>query len=297
MPSSDQIGRIPVRESDYDSDDPYRIIRAIVDAKNVLIDYGAYTHSELPRELCQSYYVDYYLTQVTNGGHTQFALNSALNAFILRYITDGLIAMSQQELARLFDEIVAYITQEEHRKARFLKGGSFIEGKLDPWISAKDREFYSLQNANRFTQAHYDWLHSRPWVQKTSDRDWKHAMAEIIGRNPLREERLQALGVVQKDFLTELAANAPLKKTPFEYAQKLAREHRIELPSRPVERRIDIHNGEELSNFIFDTPQGYILIQIVGLTITLARIDMTASGMTEIRKPPLGSIMMERIEV
>jgi hypothetical protein len=72
------VAPIVVRKSAFDNPDDTKIVGAVVDYINILRQQGAYLNSEMPENALRAYYVDHYLAQVMNGGHSQFIHNSRL---------------------------------------------------------------------------------------------------------------------------------------------------------------------------------------------------------------------------
>jgi Domain of unknown function (DUF4375) len=72
--------------------DKYNRIWGIIEYINEL-RFGLYTFEEIDEQWPQAsqvYYVDYYLSQVNNGGHLQYFLNSNFNPAMNSIVLNGL---------------------------------------------------------------------------------------------------------------------------------------------------------------------------------------------------------------
>ena len=78
--------------------------------ENVNAYFDLHVHSdEISPAVLYSYYVDYYLSQVLNGGIAQFAYNSRWNSGMLHYVEFGLAEMGATQHLELLEEIADVI--------------------------------------------------------------------------------------------------------------------------------------------------------------------------------------------
>lgn len=253
-PHLPRLNMIPVRQGIYDSDDPHALIGALMKIMEYLADYGAYTRHEIPAALLYNHRLSNYQAEVSNGGHEQFVANSGWSEDVQREVEEGLGAVGAYAHQRLFREVAQYTNASAERTAAVRARGGFnhpIHGKVDEWIEQKDREFHMLNATNDVTTLQKRWLKSLSYIKPVPDLQWKFSMAEIFGRNPLLDARLAALGKQKRDFVTDLIANAPLKKSRWEYAAGLARQHGPDLPFMAKNNWTEEHKGKEvwLSHF------------------------------------------------
>lgn len=91
------------------------VVDANVSIVNALFD-GHLTDAEIAGDSLRSYYADFYLTQVLEGGFEQFIFTSDLDEDLLGYIREGLAAMGAAEHVALLEKglaIFAALTEEE----------------------------------------------------------------------------------------------------------------------------------------------------------------------------------------
>lgn len=139
-----------IRKKQFDSPEPYERIQGIIDYMNTLRE-GFYTDEELDQliEFTYVYYVDYYLSQVSNGGLLQFFLNSGFNTEVNSLILSGLIEIQATHNYMLFQK--AIILYEKHKQ----QINSFEETyetnifqEFAPLFNELDEAFFELNNKN-----------------------------------------------------------------------------------------------------------------------------------------------------
>ena len=102
------IGEILVPEAAAATD--IDLVPAVVDFVNWAIGPAHLVLGEIAPEAFWSYHADYYLAQVNNGGHAQFAHNSQMGAQTLDNCRRGLIAMGATEYVAIFDGFMRIMT-------------------------------------------------------------------------------------------------------------------------------------------------------------------------------------------
>jgi hypothetical protein len=85
--------RIIVPEKAFKSESPYELVQSVVNFVNFALRHAFFHRDEIAQNAMRAYHVDYYLAQVNNGGHSQFAANSNMLDVILKDIDEGLDAM------------------------------------------------------------------------------------------------------------------------------------------------------------------------------------------------------------
>ena len=68
------VDHIVVSRESIKSNDAYAIIKSNISVVNYLLEEGA-EPGELSPDALGSYYVDYYLAEITNGGNAQYMFN------------------------------------------------------------------------------------------------------------------------------------------------------------------------------------------------------------------------------
>lgn len=101
------------------------IVDSNVTTVNALFD-GYLTDAEIAPEALRAYYVDFYLTQVLEGGFEQFIFTSDLDEDLLGYIRDGLTAMGATEHLALLEKGLAIFAALPEDEQEF-----YLNGELD----------------------------------------------------------------------------------------------------------------------------------------------------------------------
>jgi hypothetical protein len=174
------VAPIVVKQSIFDNSDHTKIVGAVVDFVNILRQQGAYLNSEMPVNAIRAYYVDYYLAQVMNGGHSQFIHNSHLQEAELRHIREGLALLKLGPFIDIFGNFEEHVMRDI---ARAREHG--VENH-----NALDDRFFKLDPYKTLMPENGRWLKSLAEMRVVPDADYQHAMGALITANPRRAERL-----------------------------------------------------------------------------------------------------------
>jgi len=164
--------------------DDVDLVASVVDFVNWAMDRARLIFGEIATEAFWSYHVDYYLAQVANGGHGQFAHNSGMREQSLDNCRRGLIAMGAEGYVRIFDDFMAIMNGDAARAKAIQEGSGF--GEIDPAIEALDRRFGALENLTTLNAA---WLRALPALRPLPSDRLNAERDAIIARNPLLAAR------------------------------------------------------------------------------------------------------------
>ena len=118
------VDHIVVSQESIRNSDAYAVIESNISVVNYLLEEGA-EPGELSPDALGSYYVDYYLAEVTNGGISQFMFNCCGEHRILDHVTRVLPLLGATGHAGLFSEVRArWDAMDAEEKRVFLDGGS-----------------------------------------------------------------------------------------------------------------------------------------------------------------------------
>lgn len=165
--------------------DDEALVQAAVDFVNhVLHNCAALVPGEYPAEANGSYFADYYLAQVNNGGHGQYAHNSRMAPATLRYCRDGLLAMGADAHLAIFDAFIAIMSEGGARAQSIVEGGGF--GYTDPGIEELDNRFFALETMTALNAA---WLRALPCLRALPRPEYEAAMDALAAANPMLQAR------------------------------------------------------------------------------------------------------------
>ncbi|MGY4411512.1 hypothetical protein ACVWW4_003248 [Bradyrhizobium sp. LB7.1] len=136
---------------------------AVVDYVNEIQSVGVYTAGELPAVAIQAYHADYYLSQVYNGGHSQFIGNTGLEMLPTTSgdALAGLKAMGASAQHQILQEMIAWV--EAHPGEAALQTG--FENRAAA-LSALDRRFFAAERQQPMTQLAARWIASWPRIAR-----------------------------------------------------------------------------------------------------------------------------------
>lgn len=93
-----KINEIILIKQDYDRPDPYSKIDSVTTLVEALHG-GLYEFSEMRREAVQTYWIEYYLGRISNGGPARFGFNSSWDPEIVEAVGGGLKAIGAKRHA------------------------------------------------------------------------------------------------------------------------------------------------------------------------------------------------------
>ena len=159
---NDPSGRVTVLLRTFKSDDPYEIIDSNISFINYLLR-GYLKQDEIPYDALKSYYVDYYLAQVNNGGMSQFAYNSRMTPQVRKVVRDGLEAIGADQHLELFGKFEALFDSLsiEQRKT-FFESDYFGDNQLRDKLNSLKDDFYTLNEKEDILQLNSKWLKELP---------------------------------------------------------------------------------------------------------------------------------------
>lgn len=176
------MDKVIVSENSFNSIDPYDIIDSNISFINLLREEGF--DGELCPEAQTSYYVDYYCSQVKNGGFSQFVYNSGWNDELNAVIRDGLEKMQATDHLAFFNKQAIVIdTYDELELARFLDGDYF--GKNPTRDALNNGDFFDIKE--NLIELNANWLKALPNLTVLSIEQMFQAAEKILGKAINRE--------------------------------------------------------------------------------------------------------------
>ena len=183
---------IVVDTTSYDSESPYDLIQANIDYLNAL--FGEYVnYDEVPPAALQSYFVDYYLAQVSNGGLAQFTFNSGMNGDILSPIYEGLKAMQLKQHTALFEQfLTVFDEQTDEQLDTFAASPLWEETETKIALNALNNQFWLIQEDEDILTNNHQWLRSQKQLLKLDSSQIEERVTLIASTIPDLDARKQA---------------------------------------------------------------------------------------------------------
>ncbi len=199
-----QYPYIIVRKSSLASNsDKYQLALDVVDFINQAAHEALFYRGEVPPDAFRAYHVDYYIAQVQNGGHGQFAHNSRWSKVIIDNINQGLTEIGHQKALEIFRNFVSFSYDEPARFQSVIDGSGF--GTIDPFIQNLDDEFFEFVS-DSLCFALREWIKKMPNLRPLSEEDFQYELRNLAKNNPNYLERRSALVAAEQLAL----ANDPL---------------------------------------------------------------------------------------
>ncbi|MBB4617657.1 DMP19 family protein [Sphingomonas abaci] len=164
LPSTPQlfVPNILVLRCDFQDLDPTVLPNAVISFCNWCIH-----EADLPSECVQPdawllYCTSFYVGQVCNGGHGQFAGNSGMDHAFLAEVDAGLEAFGLNELRENFDQFVGIMLADQALHDKVVDGCGF--GDIPSVIETLDDKFLDLFDVDQFSRRASEWLRCNPHV-------------------------------------------------------------------------------------------------------------------------------------
>ncbi|MCU5783672.1 hypothetical protein MA04_02972 [Alcanivorax balearicus MACL04] len=188
------------------SDDPDDIIGANIDVLNAL--FSEYLGiDEVSREALVSYYVDYYLAQINNGGFSQFVYNSGWADDIVERVRGGLDAMGARRHQSLFEQGVALVAElGPDQLQTFFESDYFGDNPIRDRFEALSDPFYAAQETENLSRLNADWLKAHPKLLALSDPDLEREITRRAEAIPNRAERIAQALNNEPDYMKRIRA-------------------------------------------------------------------------------------------
>ncbi len=184
------------------------LVATVVDFVNWAIGPAHLVSGEIVAEAFWSYHADYYLAQVNNGGHGQFAHNGGMSEQTLDNCRRGLVAMGAKDYVAIFDEFMA-IMKGDPRRAKAIQDGSGF-GKSDPAIELLDKRFFALGDMTKLNAA---WLRTLPALRSLPNDRLTAEREAVIARNFLLAARQDYLRRAKARFSASDAIQVAARAT------------------------------------------------------------------------------------
>lgn len=237
------LEQIVLSQESVNSDDAYDAIYCNIEfINNLLAEQVRY--SEMCDEALKSYFVDYYLAQVNNGGFSQFVYNSNWDATLLALVEQGLADMQAKQHLELFKKAKQQVASlNEQQLAEFLNGTYFDSEAFIEKLDALADEFAALNDQEDLIELNSAWIKGL-------------ASTKVIAEEALADEaeRLSNLITDKEQRLEEAKAAAPrFEKLIYALCQK-NNQQLLTITAGDPNHEV---NGEPVIAWHFLTDQGH----------------------------------------
>ena len=182
---------IVISEESYNSEKEYEIIYSNIVYLNTL--FSEYISlEEVSDDALKSYYVDYYLSQLNNGGFSQFIFNSGWKNDTIRYIRDGLKEMGATKNLDHFNRSVDILNGlGSERINEFLESEYFGTNEVRDILNTFDDVFFSLQENEDLVHLNAQWLKQYGKLEILTEEEISNKIRSIALSIPDRDSRIQ----------------------------------------------------------------------------------------------------------
>lgn len=195
---------ILVTRNEYEATDPDVLPEALIQFCNWCIEQAWLVRHEVQPDAWPIYHTSFYVEQVRNGGHGQFAANSGMKPAVLDDVETGLERLGLDYLRGTFLRFRRGLEHDAALKAVVMGGGGF--GDIPDFVRELDDAFFASPEHQRFSAQASLWMRNAPSVVALAPRELRARQATILASNRMSVRRRAA--VSQRPPLRRLAAAA-----------------------------------------------------------------------------------------
>lgn len=182
---------IVVSEKSYKSEDEDEIIYSNIDFVNSLFQEYVYAE-EVSDDALKSYYVDYYLAQLENGGFSQFVYNSGWEKNTVRYVREGLGEIGASGNLALFNRLASVLDgMGAERIEQYLNGEYFGINEERDILDSFYEEFDDLEESEDLASLNSRWLRQHEKLEVLKEEEYQEKIRSITQSIPDRNLRAQ----------------------------------------------------------------------------------------------------------
>lgn len=164
----------------HNEEDAERLIQAVVTYVNDVQQAGVYARHELPAKAMQAYHANYYLAEVSNGGHSQLVHNCGeIWPAVVADALAALDAMGAQAQRRILGEAAAWVGA--HPQEAGLQNGFSVRSEL---LDVLDARFYEAEREMPMTPLAASWIAGWPELRIVADDQYMSAIKQVAALNP-----------------------------------------------------------------------------------------------------------------
>ncbi|MEM7333107.1 MAG: hypothetical protein AAF490_13540 [Chloroflexota bacterium] len=244
------MNEIVVSKESFFNIDKYALIISNIEFLNALFEVYL-TSNEVSQDGLRSYYVDYYLVQMKNGGFSQFVYNSKWNEDVIDYVRTGLAAMGATENLALFEKLSNQLDNLELSQLQtFLNSDYWGESLERDLISSFDDDFFALQESENLIYFNHHWLLNHKNLVVLEEEEW--------------DERIKMAKNANKEFESRQKAALDAQPRYANLIRKLCEAANQELEKITAGDPSHKYNGQQILAWHFITDQGHhFMVELV----------------------------------
>lgn len=173
--------------ADFEARDGDVLAEAVSQFCRWCIEDAGLVRQEVQPDAWLIHHTKFYIAQVQNGGHGQFAANSAMAHEVLEDIEAGLSELELKHLLSTFRRFRSVLASDSALQKIVFAGGGF--GEIPHIIREMDDAFYQSREALKFSQQAARWLRARPTVLALSPRQLEQHKQAVVASNSLLARR------------------------------------------------------------------------------------------------------------
>ena len=148
---------------------------------------------EISRTAMKSYYVDYYLAQVNNGGFAQFVFNTRWSAPVVDLVREGLKDIGATRHLALFDEGAASVSRLGDEKLKLYLEGEELRSDPDgDALHTINDRFFALAKVENLIALNAAWLRRQPSLRPLPAERLQQEIERRAAAVPDRAARVEA---------------------------------------------------------------------------------------------------------
>jgi hypothetical protein len=190
MPSPVSADAVVISDTSFGNDDPGAIVESNISFLNALFEEYL-TADEVSADALRSYYVDYYLAQVNNGGFSQFVYNSRWNPQVVAFVREGLRAMKAKRHLEVFEEGARLVERfGQDRLAAYFASEYFGENPDRDELNAPNDRFLEVEKKEDLLALNAAWLRNHAKLVVLTVQEMQEEVRRRGQALPDRERRI-----------------------------------------------------------------------------------------------------------
>lgn len=181
---------VVVSDLSYSNDEPCDLVGSNIDFLNAL--FAEYLEpDEVSTDGLCSYYVDYYMSQVNNGGFSQFVYNSQWRENLNELVCQGLRAMNAVQHLDIFENGMYLVGSAGSDELElYLASEYFGENSFRDQLDTLNDRFFDVSKSENLTKLNAAWLRQLPNLVVLSESEMQQEIARRANAVPDREQRI-----------------------------------------------------------------------------------------------------------